>query len=82
MDDLRAHGIDALLVAGIATDYCVKQTVLDARREGFEVAVLLDAITGIDARAGDVERALAEMSAAGASLVENGAPPDAPSIER
>ena len=35
-----------LLVTGIATDYCVKQTVLDARREGFEVAVLLDAITG------------------------------------
>ena len=82
VDDLRTHGIARLLVTGIATDYCVKQTVLDARREGFEVAVLLDAITGIDARAGDVERALAEMSAAGASLVENGAPPDAPSIER
>ena len=55
----RARGIARLLVTGIATDYCVKQTVLDARREGFEVAVLLDAMTRIDAQPGDVARALA-----------------------
>lgn len=67
-DDLRRRGIARLLVAGIATDYCVKQTVLDARREGFEVTVLLDAVTGIDAQPGDVARALDEMSAAGAHL--------------
>jgi len=66
--DLRARGIDRLSVAGIATDYCVKQTVLDARREGLEVTVLLDAVTGIDAHAGDVAKALEEMSAAGAQL--------------
>ena len=68
VDDLRARGIDRLLVAGIATDYCVKQTVLDARREGIEASVLLDAVTGIDAHPGDVARALDEMSAAGATL--------------
>ena len=68
LDDLRARGIDRLLVAGIATDYCVKQTVLDARREGLDVTVLLDAVTGIDAHPGDVARALDEMSAAGATL--------------
>ena len=67
-DDLRRRGIARLLVAGIATDYCVKQTVLDARREGFEATVLLDAVTGIDAQPGDVARALDEMSAAGAHL--------------
>jgi nicotinamidase/pyrazinamidase len=68
LDDLRARGIERLLVAGIATDYCVKQTVLDARREGFAVTVLLDAVTGIDAQPGDVTRALEEMAAAGAQL--------------
>jgi nicotinamidase/pyrazinamidase len=68
VDDLRARGIDQLLVSGIATDYCVKQTVLDARREGFAASVLLDAVTGIDAHPGDVARALEEMSAAGATL--------------
>jgi len=66
--DLRARGIDRLMVAGIATDYCVKQTVLDARREGLDVTVLLDAVTGIDAHPGDVARALDDMSAAGAAL--------------
>ena len=68
LTDLRARGIDRLMVAGIATDYCVKQTVLDARREGFDVTVLLDAVTGIDAHPGDVARALDDMSAAGAAL--------------
>jgi nicotinamidase/pyrazinamidase len=67
-EDLRARQIDRLIVTGIATDYCVKQTVLDARREGFRVSVLLDAVTGIDAQPGDVGRALDEMSAAGAQL--------------
>jgi len=68
VDDLRAHGIDQLFVGGIATDYCVRQTVLDAVKEGFQVTVLPDAITGIDIRAGDSERALAEMRSAGAHI--------------
>jgi len=43
------------------------------------VTVLLDAVTGIDARPGDVDRALAEMTASGATLIQNGASPGAPS---
>ena len=56
-------------VAGIATDYCVRQSALDALRAGLEVRVLPDAIAGIDVRPGDAQRALDEISAAGAELV-------------
>jgi nicotinamidase/pyrazinamidase len=55
-------------VAGLATDYCVKQSVVDALRAGLEVVVLTDAIAGIDARPGDVNRALEEMQQGGAAL--------------
>lgn len=67
-DDLRARGIDQLFVGGIATDYCVKETVLDAVKHGFHVTVFPDAITGIDVQAGDSQRALDEMRAAGANI--------------
>ncbi len=68
-DALRARGVRRLLVAGLATDYCVKQSVLDARREGFEVLVLQDAIRPVEVEVGDGARALQQMAAAGASLV-------------
>ncbi|HZT75921.1 MAG TPA: bifunctional nicotinamidase/pyrazinamidase [Vicinamibacterales bacterium] len=71
-DDLRARDIDQLWVGGIATDYCVKQTVLDARRFGFRVTVLPDAITGIDVQPGDSARALDDMRAAGAEIATIG----------
>lgn len=64
---LRERGVDRLAVGGIATDYCVRATVLDARAAGFEVAVLEDAVAGIEARPGDLERAWGEMLAAGAT---------------
>jgi len=67
-DDLRARDIDQLFVGGIATDYCVKQTVLDATSRGLRVTVLTDAITGIDVHPGDSARAVDEMRAAGANL--------------
>jgi nicotinamidase/pyrazinamidase len=67
-DILRAFGVGRLLVGGLATDYCVRATVLDARREGFEVVVLGDAIRAVDVAPGDGERALAEMKAAGAEV--------------
>lgn len=67
-DDLRARAIDELWVGGIATDYCVRQTVLDALKSGFRVTVLRDAVTGIDVQAGDADRALDEMRAAGAKI--------------
>lgn len=68
LDDLRQRGIRHLYVGGLATDYCVKHSVLDARRAGLEVTVLSDAIAGIDVNAGDSEQALDEMRAAGAHV--------------
>jgi nicotinamidase/pyrazinamidase len=68
---LREHGVDHVYVAGLATDYCVKNTVLDAVREGFGVTVVTDAIRGIDVKPGDSERALEEMRAAGADFVSS-----------
>jgi len=65
-DVLRAHGIRKLYIGGLATDYCVRATVLDARAAGFEVVVLTDAVRGVDVQPGDSERAMAEMRAAGA----------------
>jgi nicotinamidase/pyrazinamidase len=65
---LREHGVDHVYVAGLATDYCVKNTVLDAVREGFGVTVVTDAIRGIDVRPGDSGRAIEEMRRAGAEL--------------
>ena len=67
-DALRDLGVTRLLVGGLATDYCVRATVLDARREGFEVVVLKDAIRAVDVQAGDGGRALAEMRDAGAQV--------------
>jgi nicotinamidase/pyrazinamidase len=69
---LRERGVDRLFVAGLATDYCVKNTVLDARREGFDVTVVEDAVRGVDVEPGDSERALEEMERAGAHLATSG----------
>ena len=66
-EDLCARGISELYVGGLATDYCVRATVLDARRAGFPVTVLVDGSAGIDPE--DSRRALEEMKQAGASLV-------------
>jgi putative nicotinate phosphoribosyltransferase len=63
---LREAGITHVLVGGLATDYCVKATVLDALGAGFDVTVLCDAIAAVDVEAGDGERALREMARAGA----------------
>ncbi len=65
-DVLRERGVDELLVTGLATDYCVKHTTLDALAEGFAVSVDLDAVRGVDVNVGDADRALAELRAAGA----------------
>jgi len=66
---LRVRGIERLVVAGLATDYCVKDTTLDARRLGFAVTVLADAIRAVDLREGDGGRAIESMRGAGAELV-------------
>lgn len=64
---LRDRGVQRLFVGGLATDYCVKESVLDALREGLEVVVLEDCIGAVDVNPGDGERALEEMAAAGAT---------------
>jgi nicotinamidase/pyrazinamidase len=66
---LRANGVRRLVVGGLATDYCVKATVLDALARGYETRVLVDAVRAVDLAPGDGERALAEMERAGAILV-------------
>lgn len=68
---LREHGVRRLLVAGLATDYCVRASVLDGLREGFEVDVLEDGVGAVDVKPGDGEKALAEMRAAGAGEVRS-----------
>ncbi|HEY5257529.1 MAG TPA: nicotinamidase [Candidatus Baltobacteraceae bacterium] len=65
---LRACGAKRLFVCGLATDYCVKETVLAAIDAGFQVIVLLDGIAAVDARPGDGAAALEEMRARGAIL--------------
>ena len=65
---LRDRGIDRLTVVGLATDYCVKNTALDALREGFSVTVDSTAARGVEVQPGDSERALEEVRAAGASV--------------
>jgi nicotinamidase/pyrazinamidase len=66
--DLQKRHIDHLYVGGLATDYCVKHSVLDALKEGLQVTVLEDAIAGVDVEAGDSAAAIAEMRGAGARV--------------
>ena len=65
---LRERNVDSVTVVGLATDYCVKNTALDALREGFDVTVDREAVRGVDVNPGDSERALDEVRAAGASV--------------
>jgi nicotinamidase/pyrazinamidase len=65
---LRADGVDAVVIAGLATDYCVRATALDAIRLGFRATVVRDAVAAVDVEPGDGERALAGLAAAGVTL--------------
>ena len=60
--------IDQVTVVGLATDYCVKHTALEALQEGFAVTVDTTAVRGVDVEPGDSDRALAELRAAGAVM--------------
>lgn len=69
LDDLlRARGVTRVVIVGLATDYCVKETGLDARRLGFDATVITDAIGAVDLQPGDGQRALDEVRAAGVTL--------------
>ncbi len=65
---LQEHDVERLVVCGLATDYCVRETVLDARRLGYPVVVLGDAIRAVDVESGDGERAIRTMRDAGAEF--------------
>lgn len=69
---LRERAISRLYVLGLATDYCVKFTVLDARRLGFETVLVEDGCRGVNLAAGDSARAIEEMRAAGAAVTRSG----------
>ena len=62
---LRDADVERVIVCGLATDYCVKATALDAARLGVETAILLDAMRPVELAAGDEQRAIDEMNAAG-----------------
>ena len=66
---MREEGVNEVWVGGLATDYCVKHTVLDALREGFEVKALADAMRAVNVNPDDGAKAIAEMRAAGAEIV-------------
>lgn len=71
-DWLRTQGVTELTICGLATDYCVKFTVLDALAEGFRVKLHLPACRGVNLRQGDVEAAVNEVRSAGAVVEECG----------
>ena len=65
---LRRLGVEEVWIGGLATDYCVKNTVLDALKEGFQVKALENAMRAVELKPGDGEAALAEMREAGAEI--------------
>ncbi len=66
--DLVRTGVRRVFIGGLATDYCVRATGLDARAAGFDVTVLNDAVCAVDVHPDDGRRALSELAAAGAAL--------------
>lgn len=70
-DELRRRGVTDLFLAGLATDYCVKATALDARSLGFGVTLLRDAVRGVNLRPGDSEAAIEAMRGAGVRIARS-----------
>ena len=70
-DRLRRDHITRVFVCGLATDYCVRATALEAKQRGFDVVILTDAIAAVNVNPGDEEKALQEMSDAGCALANS-----------
>lgn len=70
-DYLKDRNIDRVYIAGLAADYCVKFTVLDALKEGFETILVLDGTRAVNLNEGDFEKAVDEMKKAGAMIMES-----------
>jgi nicotinamidase/pyrazinamidase len=71
-DYLRQQHVNQVYVMGLATDYCVKYTCLDAIHCGFETYLIEDACRGVELQAGDIDHAIQAMCAAGVRLVTSG----------
>ena len=70
-DELKRRDVDRIFIVGLATDYCVKATVLDGLKLGFEVVVIEDGIRAVNLKPGDGDKAIQEMKDAGATFVES-----------
>ena len=68
---LRGEAVDTVYVMGLATDYCVKFTALDAASEGFKTILIADGCRGVNLSAGDSEAAMDEMTAAGITIINS-----------
>ena len=68
---LTEGNIETVYVVGLATDYCVKFTAIDARSLGFNVKLILDGVRGVELTNGDCDRAMAEMAEAGVEIVRS-----------
>ncbi len=71
-DYLRSNGIDEVFLAGLATDYCVKFSALDASRSGFRTTLVQDGCRGVELEPGDVGKALDEMRREGVTIIASG----------
>ncbi len=76
-DELKMRGVKRFFIGGLATDYCVVNTVLDARKLGYETVLLMDATLGINVKPGDVDRAIETMIKNGAEQATADDFPDA-----
>jgi len=70
-DFLRTKNVDTLYVCGLTTEYCVKQSALDAVKNGFKTYLIKDAIEGVKQQPGDVEKAIAAMKDAGVEVIRS-----------
>jgi nicotinamidase/pyrazinamidase len=68
---LKGKGVTSLYITGIATEYCVKESALDAVKRGFSAYVIKDAVEGVKLKEGDVERAFQEMEEAGVKVISS-----------
>ena len=68
---LRSRGVDRVFVCGLATDYCVRASTIDACREGFDTTLVEDAVRAVDVEPGDGERAIEEVRAGGAKVTSS-----------
>jgi nicotinamidase/pyrazinamidase len=70
-EQLRKRGVDRVAVCGLATDYCVRASTIDACNEGFDVTLVSDAVRAVEVEPGDGERAIEEMREAGARVTSS-----------